>query len=710
MSLKKPLSKWITDIEKRKLSLNFSLRENQKKMMFQVENALTQNQLSIIEAPTGTGKSLGYLIPAFWFLKNQKQTSKTQDCQPIIISTATLTLQNQILNKDIPLALKLINDTSFKTFVLKGRQNYLCQNRLEEWQKRNSNLSPEHEKQLTSILAWSRKTQTGDRGDLNFLPDVKIWNSICGNSLFCQSLNCRSSEKCFFYKNKREASSSHIIIVNHSMLAHDLAIKSKIGLDSDNLAILPNYSKIIVDEAHKLSQSLERAFAFEVSSSNLSKILTLIDPSKTGNLLSFRFLISGEEITSIQNLIKEVITYWKESEDYLLSNFDSLPLQGSFFQKPNFRVIDKILFENPIYKNYLKNNFKSFNSLEKLKQKIDSVKNLYEEKGEWEAPIGELSGFIEEISHLLNHWKVFFHLELSSQPLCGRWLEKTENEKTLHLSLQIYPLEIGSFLNEKIYPHLETIVFTSATLANKNDFSHYLNSFGLVNKNLERRVKTLSLPFPFDPSQVFFSTVCDISPPENTKNYFEQVLPILRDLVKINKGGTLILGTSHSMIQRVSLYLNSCQLQKPIYTQNTGKDLNELISLFKKETQSILIGTDAFWEGIDVPGESLTLVVILKIPFAHPLDPLHYMKRAYLSQTKKLNPFIDYDVPLAIIKFKQGFGRLIRKYDDQGTVVCLDSRICLKEYGKQFVTAIQPYKHHSLKKDIFLQKFKTRNH
>lgn len=713
-----PLIKLVKELEK-KPSRSFKIRSSQKVMMEMVYDSLKNDLFQIIEAPTGTGKSLGYLIPSFLFIKeelekvNKKEEEEPITISPIIISTATLTLQNQLLEKDIPHALKMTKSTYLKTFVLKGRSNYLCRTRLKDFLRREKDLNEQEKEQIELIEEWSYKTKLGDKSELNFSPDIELWSHICGDAIVCASLRCANGEDCFFYHNKKEASSSSLIIVNHSLLSHDLAIKSTLGMENEVQAILPHSTKIIIDEAHKFSNSLEDAFSINLTYFSLLKTLNRIDPEKKGNLLSLGLFTKPEKIENMKKYIKEIKSSFRESEEYLLNSFDEIPHEDIFLQKASFKLLNQNLWNNSLYQNYVDISSNTINSLKLAIKELEAIRLPFKEEKGSESILAEMNSFILELATFTKNWEYFFQKEIETMIPFARWINRKTRENGLHyLEFCLYPLEIGGLLANRVYPYLKSLIFTSATLSIESNFSNFTGQLGLEFPSIKEKTEKISLPSVFNPKNVLFMSAIDFPPPEKHQEYMDHLLPTIHQLIQINKGGTLVLTTSYDMVQKIHLGLNSFNIDQPIFSQGGKEDNNQILSQFKKKRKSVLIGTDSFWEGVDVPGDSLSLVIITKLPFTHPQDPIHYTKKQYLTQIKNLNSFTHYDIPQAVIKFKQGFGRLMRRIEDTGAVICLDSRINNKPYGKVFIKSLQPHIHEAVKaENLFdlLEEFQERD-
>lgn len=712
-----PLNKLIKELEK-KPSRSFKVRNSQKIMMEMVYNSLKEDLFQIIEAPTGTGKSLGYLIPSFLILKEESEKippsseEEKSVIEPIIISTATLTLQNQLLEKDIPQALKMTKTSYLKTFVLKGRSNYLCRTRLRDFLRREQDLNEQQKEQIELIQEWSYKTKLGDKSELPFTPDLEIWSHICGDAIICASLRCANGEECFFYHNKKEASQSALIIVNHSLLSHDLAIKSTLGMENEVQAILPHSTRIIIDEAHKFTNNLEDAFSINLTYFSLLKTLNRIDPERKGNLLSLGLFTKPEKIENMKTFIKEIKSSFKESEEYLLNSFDNIPPEDNFLQKASFKLLNQNLWNNPIYQNYIDISSNTLISLKSAIKELEAIRLPFKEEKGSESILAEMNSFILELATFTKNWEYFFQKEIETMIPFARWInKKTRDNGLFSLEFCLYPLEIGGLLANRVYPYLKSLIFTSATLSVENNFSNFTSQLGLDFPSIKEKTEKITLPSIFDPKNVLFMSAIDFPPPEKHQEYMDHLLPTIHQLTQINEGGTLILTTSYDMVQKIHLGLNSFKVDQPIFSQGGKEDNNQILNQFKKKKRSILIGTDSFWEGVDIPGDSLSLVIITKLPFTHPQDPVHYTKKQYLMQIKNLNSFTHYDIPQAILKFKQGFGRLMRRIDDKGAVVCLDSRLNNKPYGKVFIKSLQPHNHEAVKaEDLFdlLDEFQER--
>ncbi|WP_240326146.1 ATP-dependent DNA helicase [Borrelia miyamotoi] len=635
-------------------------------MIEKISKAFENEIFLVIEAPTGTGKSLAYLIAAIDFIQ------KTQE--KVIISTASINLQEQLIKKDIE-SLKKIIPFKMKFGIIKGMRNYLCLRRLKEFER--SLLTYTFNKgNLEALIQWAKNTKTGDKDELNFI-DEQIWEEISASPETCSGITCPDENKCFFKKARKKILESDIIITNHHLLLNDLYIKNEILIAKENYEndsenndeekeinlILPNIKNIIIDEAHYLEEAARTLFSNNFSRIGIKQIFTKIDK-----------IIKRQNIKSDYKKNFEIATMLSfENIEYIIRIQKDFP--------SNYRIInDTHKIDSYIQiKTHLKD---VIYNLENYRATIISIIQNIENKI---AKI-ELNRLIRNIELKESLIKNFIS-ENQYTNLCA-WIENKNNIPIFKTS----EIHLGSGLNKIMHKRVKRIIFTSATMIINQSFSYFINQMGLNLSN--RNIKTERLPcsFPYKEKSIL-TVISNIENPNKEEEFLCQSIQYIKELVILNKGGTLILLTSFKSLEYTGKNIKDFLIANDINLFIQGQSpKHKLINSFKQsKKKSVLIGIKNFWEGIDIKGDKLTMVIIPKLPFQNPSDPI-FMAKNELAIKENENFFTKETLPQAIMKFKQGFGRLIRDPKDYGIIVCFDKRIFEKTYGTLFLQALPDIK------------------
>jgi len=597
---------------------DYEERPEQKKMAAAVASAIESGKHLIVEAGTGTGKTLAYLVPA---VLSGKQA---------VISTGTRNLQEQVFFKDIPFLKKKLK-SRFSAVMLKGRSNYLCPLRLEKFSRSPMLEGSADGKLLREIMEWSVITKTGDKSELGGMPEEnRIWNSVCATHDFCSSQKCPRLTDCFIGRLRKEAENAQIIVVNHYLFFADLAIREM----SFN-RILPNYDVVIFDEAHQVEDVASQYFGFSVSNYRLEELVKDSYPVLKECGQNER----KETAKDIDNLLSR-------SRNFFHS-----------FRKDTDRRFS--LKENELLKEPAEI---LLTSLEAIRAKLSVMKNISESSKALIQRYGLIHEELLEITSCLNDEYIF-------------WGETRGNGVFLYASA----IDVSSTFREALYPRC-TAVFTSATLASAGGFDYFQSRLGL------EEADTVLLPSPFD-----FSSQGTIylpkMPPPNSNNFLDALASESIRLINLVKGRTLFLFTSFRNMHEIRRRLEG-KIDYPILMQGEAPR-HALLEQFKSRVDSILLATSSFWQGVDVRGEALSCVIIDRLPFASPGDPV-ISARIERIRRNGGNPFNDYQVPYAVLALKQGLGRLIRHRNDSGIIMVADSRMLSKGYGKVFLSSLPP--------------------
>jgi len=656
----------------------FEHRPQQVEMLRAVAAAFNDHQHLLVEAGTGTGKSIAYLLPAVTFA--------TMNGERVVISTNTINLQDQLFLKDVPDLQKLL-PFEFRAVVLKGRSNYLCQRRLAALRQSGVN-SPEEMRMLAKVMVWVPSTQTGERGEL-FMPDPAeraLWSKISAEGDTCTVERCRFRERgrCFFYRARRAAERAHLIIVNHALLLSDVVTENR---------VLPEYRYLIVDEGHHLEANVTQQLGFEADQWALERVLTeLARPIGVrryagflsdllghcrGKLPPDRWTALEDHVHQLQSQIEAALTgtysFFAILSDFLRehgtqkSEYDQrLRLTSGLRIQPAWSNVE-ITWDNlsaqlhPILLD-----------LEKLCAGLEELEGL---------DIPDLEGITQDcrgyLTQLLEMRDQIDHCISRPSSSIIYWVSTTSRDEkvTLHAA----PLHVGSLVQRHLFHPKETVILTSATLTTDDHFDFMRERLAAVDAD----ELAVGSPFDFEHSTLLYLPV-DIPEP-NQPNYQKAVEEALIGLCRATGGRTLVLFTSHYQLRTTARAiagpLNDSGIV--VYQQGSGVSRAQLLENFRTTNKSVLLGTRSFWEGVDVVGSALSVLVMPRLPFAVPDDPVF----AARSETFE-NPFAEYAVPEAILQFRQGFGRLIRTKTDRGVVVILDKRILTKSYGEMFLNSL----------------------
>ena len=658
-----------------KTSEAFEERTVQIELLKQIAHAFNENKLGVFEAGTGVGKSYAYLIPSIiWALENKEK---------VIISTGTINLQQQLCEKDIPAVEKILNK-KIKYILMKGRQNYVCKRRLADCSS-VLDLFEEETDEIKKIAQWAETTETGSRTELSFLPGENIWGKVNSESDACMGMRCPYHNECFVMKVRKEAAGANIIVVNHHLLFADIESRMS-GAGYDDAAVLPPYRHIVFDEAHGIESAATSFFSESVNRFKLNKLLNQMyrkrKNSESGFLCTLAILSANEE--------KAALAYENTSE--IKKAINNLELAG------------KDLLHNEITKRLFEGTARDFGPF------LVAVGELARSLGQFTDLIRIIMEGIDEDDHdIPAYWEAKIILRrLDAYVILLKnfsvWDEKRENvywiqrrrlppdmlkdeSESEYIQMAETPLDISGLMNNGVYEEMKSVISTSATLKTGRDFHYWMNRTGVNFADKERvALGEYQSPFPYE-KNMLFAVPNDAPMPDNIgyQQYIEMALP---RLIEAANGRTLVLFTSYESLKsahrNVSAYMRG--FSGRIMKQGDD-DNSKLLAAFKEEKESVLFATDSFWQGVDIPGESLSQVIIVKLPFTVPNDPV-FVARSEAIEKRGGNSFMELSVPEAVIKFRQGIGRLIRRSDDKGVVVVLDRRIYEKRYGTSFTASM----------------------
>jgi ATP-dependent DNA helicase DinG len=617
---------------------SFRPRAQQREMAMAVAEAIRDNAILVAEAGTGTGKTFAYLVPAL--LAGGK----------VVISTGTKNLQDQLFQKDLPMVRDALK-APVSVALLKGRSNYVCHYHLALAQSNGLFKTREDVRHLAKIVEYAKMTQSGDKSGLANVPEnAPIWMHVTSTRDNCLGQECPQHNECFVLKARKEAMEADVVVVNHHLFFADVMLR-----DEGVAELLPACNTVIFDEAHQLPETASLFFGESLSTSQL------FDLSQDARIEA---LSSAKDFAALPVACDELE---KAARDLRLA-----------FKKEGRMAADAT------------QNIKDFTpALKTLGEKLTNLSGLLEKQAERSEGLENCWQRAQALVEQLNIWT-----KISPPPQPSplqeegagvvRWLE------VFHHSLQLNttPLSIADIFAKQISGHPRAWIFTSATLAVKQNFSHYQNEMGLM----EARTACWDSPFNYQEQALLY--VPQNLPEPNSEGYTEAVVQAALPLVEASKGRAFLLFTSLRAMQRAYEILQAefdrKNLKYPVLIQGEGSR-NELLTRFREHGNAVLLGSQSFWEGVDVRGEALSLVVIDKLPFAPPDDPVLAARIAELNRQGR-NAFMEFQLPRAIINLKQGAGRLIRDENDRGVLMICDPRLISKHYGKRIWQSLPPFK------------------
>lgn len=653
----------------------FEQRPEQVAMLRAVTNALSYGNHLMVEAGTGVGKSFAYLVPAALFaLQNNTR---------VVVSTNTINLQDQLTQRDLPNLCQALN-LDFRFSVLKGRSNYLCPRRLENLRRFGPRTADEM-RVLAKVMVWQLTNQSGDRNELNLTGPVEreVWVRMSAEDDACTTETCMKRENgtCPFHRAKTASQSAHVLVVNHALLLSDIATGSK---------VLPEYSHLIIDEGHHLESATTNALSFRLSQSDLERMMKEVGGSNAGVLghilTETREILRPSDFALLQKKISHATDMAFRIEQMNREFFNALGefarLQREGQPQSNYSWQARILpgtrtlpYWDEIDMVWDTTGTSLRMLLTELEEIYRGIADLYADGHEH---LQDVMGDLSNVARRLTEAEANV-TNMISKPNNGQvyWIEVQPNGN--RLALNAAPLSVADLVEKYIWHEKQSVVLTSATLTTHGEFQYLRNTLGADEAD------EMQLGSPYDYESAALLYIANDIPEPNVNGYQQMLERTVINTAKATGGRMLVLFTSYAALKKTAQAVTGPLAREEIYVyeQGDGASPNALLESFKATERAVLLGTKSFWEGVDVPGEQLSIVLITKLPFDVPTDPLIAARSEMYEDS-----FQQYYLPEAILKFRQGFGRLIRTQSDRGVVAILDRRVLTKQYGRLFLESL----------------------
>jgi predicted DnaQ family exonuclease/DinG family helicase len=664
---------------------SYERRPQQIQMVEAVARAFHRGEFLAVEAGTGTGKSLAYLVPAvIWAVRN--------DCR-VIISTHTKNLQDQLFYKDIPLLHRALEEP-FVSALVKGRSNYLC---LNKWHRiiegREPVLTGREWIELLPLVRWVHQTTTGDVAEnTGFRGGGELWSKLCAERNYCLGPRCPYHGRCFLMRIRRAAAEAHIVVVNHSLFFSDLAAEN---------AVLSEYDFVIFDEAHRLEEVATQYLGSELNWWTVRAMLNRLyqrERAALGTLASLDRRLKKSSLGEVdrtamldgtaaalqvrQDLWHTAMEFFRALTEAARAVYGQAKSEyiGKYRYRAGDRLLQMIAEPGRVMRAGLVRLHEQVRQLAGQLQlaEIERIEDGAQLLEELLARMRDAHDLVEALDHLLK-------AEEDSHVF---WVEIPVKEDGFDARLLSAPLNVDQLMRTLVYDRLRSAVHTSATLTVAGRFDYLLQRIGL-NLVEPERLRTLSVGSPFDFEEQALVCVPAYLPTPKETGFLEALTAALGEVLTASRGGALVLFTSYDMLGRVYGALEEPLSQEGLMVLGQGRDgsRTNLLNRFREQKEAVLMGTSSFWEGVDIPGDSLRLLVLVKLPFQVPTEPV---VEAHVEQMQRAgrNAFYEYLLPEAVIRFRQGFGRLIRRADDHGVVLIMDSRVLSTRYGSTFLGSL----------------------
>jgi ATP-dependent DNA helicase DinG len=665
-------------------------RPSQRAMASEIATLYNEGGVGLLEAGTGVGKSLGYLVPALrWAALNNERT---------VVSTNTINLQEQLVRKDLPFLARALGDQAVRFALLKGWRNYVCLLRLEQARASGNALFEDGlQQELDAVQAWVERTHDGSLSDLTITPRAELWDEISAEPDLCQRARCPAYERCFLFKARKEAAQADVIVVNHHLLLSDLAVRRASG-NWGEAAVLPAYTRLVIDEGHHLEDAASAHLGATVSRRSLQRLFNRLERRGKGllgalvvRLAASRDLLSTASLDLVGSRLTPSVHAVRDKSALLFDLLDTLLAESG---ESVLRLTDDFA-DHPVWRGGLRLALgDTLGEIESLADGLQLVRERLESanRSQRDAP--------DDVLPLLNEMRaVTRRLQLAGDGLkraldpgrgdaTVRWIEARGRDRAI--SVSTVPLDLAPILREDLFGRATTTIVTSATLATDGQFDFLTQRLGLATPDLAPRTAIYPSPFAYR-ERTLLAVPSDVPAPNvDAGRHFNAVGRIAIDMADAANGGMFVLFTSHKDLRAMAAELRARGIDRRWPLLVHGEETrDQLLGRFRDAGGAVLLGTTSFWEGVDVPGDALRALLIAKLPFRVPTEPVT-AAQCEAIEARGGNAFRDYMLPHAALRLKQGFGRLIRTAADRGVVVIADPRVVTKNYGRGLLDGLPP--------------------
>jgi ATP-dependent DNA helicase DinG len=669
-------------------------RESQRAMAATIARVYNEGGVGLLEAGTGVGKSLGYLVPALrWAAANGERT---------IVSTNTINLQEQLVGKDLPFLAKALGDQKVRFALLKGWRNYLCKARLEQASGGAAQLFEDGmAAELATLAAWAERTSDGSLADLPTPPRPEVWDEVSAEGDICTRMKCSHFDQCFVFKARRAAAQADVIVVNHHLLLADLAVR-RAAQNWEDAAVLPAYGRLVVDEGHHLEDAAATHLGSTVTRRGLQRLVNRLDrrgkgllPALATRLSASSDLLSTASLDLVEARLAPSVHGLREKSALLFDLLDTFIEEAG---QPVVRLSHGFA-THPIWKGGLTLALQdTLGEIELLGEGLRLVRERIEGSTKLDEQLAPLLNEMRSVTKRLQTAGDGLRRALAppADDDSVRWVEVRGRERSVAVS--VVPLDLAPILREDLFKRLDSTIVTSATLtasggdvaADAHRFDFLAARLGLDDPELTPTTAVFPSPFAYD-SHSLLAIPSDIPAPNvDADGHRNAITRIVLDVAEASDGGLFVLFTSHREVRQLANELRARGVERrwPLLVHG-DESRDALLSRFRDSGQAILLGTASFWEGVDVPGDALRGLVIAKLPFRVPTEPVTAAQCEAIV-ARGGDAFAEYMLPHASLRLKQGFGRLIRTGTDRGVVVIGDPRIVTKRYGRGLLEALPP--------------------
>jgi ATP-dependent DNA helicase DinG len=675
--------------------LRYEDRASQREMAAAIAKVYNDGGIGLLEAGTGVGKSLGYLVPALrWAAANGERT---------IVSTNTINLQEQLVGKDLPFLARALDDQPVRFALLKGWRNYLCRVRLEQATGGAAQLFDDGmASELAALRAWAERTSDGSLADLPTPPRSEVWDEVSAEPDVCTRTKCTHFEDCFLFKARREAAQADVIVVNHHLLLADLAVR-RVAQNWEDAAVLPAYSRLVVDEGHHLEDAAAAHLGTTVTRRALARLVNRLDrrggkgllPLLAARLAAGKDLLSTASLDLVEQRLAPSVHAMREKSALL---FDLLDVFIQEAGQPVVRLTNAFA-SHEIWKAGLAVALEdTLGEIDLLHEGLRLVRERIEGSAKLDEALAPLLNEMRSVTRRLQGAGDGLRRALAPPPDDDsvRWIEVRGRERSVAVSA--VPLDLAPILRDDLFRRLDTAIVTSATLTassgqlveDSRRFDFLSARLGLTDPDLRPTTAVFDSPFRYE-TQSLLAIPSDVPAPNTDPDgHRRAVTRIVLDVAEASDGGLFVLFTSHREVRQLANELRARGIERrwPLLVHG-DESRDALLARFRESGQAILLGTASFWEGVDVPGDALRGLVIAKLPFRVPTEPVT-AAQCEAIEARGGDPFVEYMLPHASLRLKQGFGRLIRSSTDRGVVVVADPRIVTKRYGRGLLEALPP--------------------